>query len=110
MPPGLEKVALFKSCPSGPGVEFPLCYRLWLPVVVGPQLLRTHWQARLVPGLASCEAWLQLLHLCWFAGQVFRVAGCKAQPPLLQTHCVYWCRLRLPIESSRAGATLEDAR
>ena len=64
-----------------------LCELVWLPVVVGPQRTWTHWQVRLVPGLAGSEAWLPLLQTLWGVGQAFSVASYKAQCQLLQTHC-----------------------
>lgn len=75
MSPGLEKVALCKRCPVGPSghqnevlQRCSLCGLVWPLVVAGPQLLQTHWQARLVPGLAGCEVWQQLLWEHWCAG------------------------------------------
>lgn len=62
------------------------CGLVWPSVVVGPQLLRTHWQARLVPGPSSC-------------GLATTVVG------MLVCRAVFWCEW-LQGPASTTGDTL----
>lgn len=68
MSPGVEKMTSFRWCFVGFSGAIPYCHQRkvpqrcslcgvgWTPLVVGPQLLKIHWQVRLVPGPAGCKA------------------------------------------------------